>query len=167
MADDQNDQDQNGLDSYLKSIERRLAFDRRLDEFLRACEGEGVDSKLMQEVLLERVLPKVPSPGLLMSIAVRLDHGLGMSGYYDNPIFRAAGRASHLRRLQWALMEARKVYSEVSGNGFYHAEREQHYVQLLRDAGLDLSSPKRPSEAQPSEAQPGEAQPSGANAAGA
>lgn len=145
MADDQTDQDQNGLDSYLS----RLAFDRRLDEFLRTCEGEGVDPKLMQEVLLERVLPKVPSPGLLMSIAVRLDHGLGMSGYYDNPIFRAAGTASHLRRLRWALREARKVYSEVSGNGFYHPEREQQYVQLLRDAGLypDPHSPKPPGEA--------------------
>lgn len=63
-------------------------------------------------------LPQNPPPGLLMSMAIRSDHGLGVPGYYDQPMFAASG-LTHQQRLDLALMEMAKLYEEVSGYGFY------------------------------------------------
>ena len=69
-----------------------------------------------------------PTVGLLMSMAVRRDHGLGYPGYYDDPAFGGAGW--HQRRLDAALGYARQQHEEVVGHGFYSADREQQYASL-------------------------------------
>jgi hypothetical protein len=71
-----------------------------------------------------------PPPGLLMSIAMRLDHGLGAPGYYDQPIF-SHNKVSHKEHLDSTLLTARQVYDEVMGYGFYSPEREADYVKLM------------------------------------
>lgn len=73
---------------------------------------------------------KEPPPGLLMSIAMRLDHGLGCPGYYDQPIF-SRDKISHRERLNATLITARQVYEEVTGQGFYSPEREDEYIRLM------------------------------------
>ena len=77
-------------------------------------------------------LPKDPPEGLLMSMALRYDHGLGVPGYYDT--FGTQG--FHAKRLLSTLATMRQLYEEVSGNGFYSPEREQYYKDL-KNAALD------------------------------
>jgi len=71
-------------------------------------------------------LPKEPPPGLLMSMALRYDHGLGCDGYYD-----MFGAGEHEKRLRGTLATMRQIYEEVSGNGFYRPEREAFYAAML------------------------------------
>lgn len=79
------------------------------------------------------VVPREPTPGLLMSMALRADHALGMPGYYDQPLIARKG-VTHARRLELALAEARKMHEEVVGSGFYAPEREGFYFAMLPSA---------------------------------
>lgn len=72
-------------------------------------------------------IPREPSPGLLMSMALRYDHGLACPGYYD-----MFGEGEHEKRLSHALRLMRKLYEEVSGEGFYLPEREAFYARLAQ-----------------------------------
>lgn len=74
------------------------------------------------------VLPRTPSPGLLASMAVRLDHGLMCPGYYDQPIFH--GGVTHAQRLNSTLDAMSQLYSEVAGYGFYRPDLEDVYKKL-------------------------------------
>lgn len=76
------------------------------------------------------IIPREPSPGLLMSMAIRSDHALGMPGYYDNPLFAERG-ITHKMRLEAALTAARQAHEEVVCAGFYKPEREPAYCALL------------------------------------
>lgn len=99
-------------------------------------------------------LPKEPPLALLISMAVRSDHGLGVPGYYDQAIFGGDG-IGHARRLEAAIGTMRQLYEEVSGHGFYNPEREGFYLALLHNPGdheepsavaaLDNSANKTPS----------------------
>jgi hypothetical protein len=78
---------------------------------------------------MKNELPKEPPPGLLMSMAIRYDHGLGCPGYYDSfPRFEGDG---HQKRLESTLRTMRQLYEEVSGQGFYKPELEGQYVAML------------------------------------
>ena len=70
-----------------------------------------------------------PSEALLMSMAIRLDHGLGVPGYYDQ--FEEGG---HKKRLERVLSNVRQVWEEVAGCGFYSKEREGYYLNLLAES---------------------------------
>lgn len=71
-------------------------------------------------------LPKEPPPGLLVSMALRFDHGLGCGGYYD----ALYGDGEHDKRMASTLGIMRQLYEEVSGQGFYSPEREDHYAKM-------------------------------------
>lgn len=71
-------------------------------------------------------LPITPSAGLLMSMALRYDHGLGCPGYYD-----MLGEGQHKIRLEAALALMRQLYEEVSGQGFYSPASEQRYAEMV------------------------------------
>ncbi len=76
------------------------------------------------------IIPKEPSRGLLMSMALRVDHAIGCPGYYDQPL--VGGKlGDHDRRVEMALDDARKMYEEVVGNGFYNPNRESYYLQMI------------------------------------
>ena len=62
------------------------------------------------------LVPKVATEELLHSMAVRYDHGLGVPGYYDNPMFLGAG---HKRRMESTISQMRQLHEEVVGTGFY------------------------------------------------
>jgi hypothetical protein len=64
------------------------------------------------------LVPVKPTDALLMSMAVRYDHGLGIPGYYDSELFAASG-LTHARRLEAALTTMRQLHEEVVGKGFY------------------------------------------------
>lgn len=70
-----------------------------------------------------------PSIGLLMSMAIRFDHGLGVPGYYDHGIAKMQG-VSHAQRLESTIGIMRQLYEEMSGEGFYSPERECFYQSL-------------------------------------
>lgn len=61
------------------------------------------------------LVPHSPEPALLMSIAIRLDHGLGVAGYYDQ--FSALGLdmpgPSHAQRLENTLSLARQAHDAL------------------------------------------------------
>lgn len=73
-----------------------------------------------------------PPVGLLVSMAIRLDHGLGCPGYYDSPAFSASG-LTHKRRLESAMSTARELWEEVTGHGFYSPAKEHQYAKLAQD----------------------------------
>lgn len=79
------------------------------------------------------VAPTEPPPGLLMSMALRMDHGLGVPGYYDQQMFGSEA-PSHKQRLEAALITARQMWEEVTGHGFYRPEKEPEYVQRQKAA---------------------------------
>lgn len=66
------------------------------------------------------MVPKEPTDELLRSMAIRYDHGLGVPGYYDQPIF-GAENVGHARRLESAMTTMRQLHEEVVGTGFYRA----------------------------------------------
>ena len=78
------------------------------------------------------VVPVEPTDGLLMSMALRVDHRLGCSGYYDVP--DGEPWQTHARRLEVAISEARKQHEEVVGTGFYKPERDDAYRAMLAAA---------------------------------
>lgn len=63
-------------------------------------------------------VPVEPSDALLQSMAIRYDHGLGLPGYYDQPIF-GAENVGHARRLEATITTMRQLHEEVVGTGFY------------------------------------------------
>jgi hypothetical protein len=73
-------------------------------------------------------LPKEPPIGLLMSMAIRYDHGLAIPGYYDSHPFRKPSDPSHAQRLEGTISTMRQLYEEVSGHGFYIPELEDQYA---------------------------------------
>lgn len=76
-------------------------------------------------------LPKEPSMALLMSMALRYDHGLGCPGYYDQSIL--GGNGNHAQQLKATLRIMSQLYEEVSGYGFYSEENEEYYLNLLEE----------------------------------
>ena len=76
------------------------------------------------------IVPRKPSEGLLMSMAVRSDHALGCPGYYDQPLLGGKVGA-HEARVQAALREMSKLHEEVVGEGFYRPEHDARYVAML------------------------------------
>lgn len=88
------------------------------------------------EVPADMVLvPREPTPGLLMSMALRYDHGLGMPGYYDDiqqmlPEGHPEKGITHARRLESTLTTMRQLHEEVVGAGFYKPEREASYAAM-------------------------------------
>lgn len=81
-------------------------------------------------------IPIKPSQGVLMSMAVRSDHGLAVPGYYDQ--FAFAGSAqfplSHKKRLEGTLSEMSQLYEEVTREGFYKDSKEQEYVNMMNNS---------------------------------
>lgn len=79
-------------------------------------------------------MPKEPPAGLLMSMAIRFDHGLGVPGYYDGManLWPPEARVTHAQRLESTLRTMRQLYEEVSGYGFYSIAREAEYAAMAR-----------------------------------
>jgi hypothetical protein len=70
-----------------------------------------------------------PPKGLLVSIALRLDHGLFLPGFAET-------EEEHKRRVQSALADARRAWEECSGNGFWSPERNAAYEEGLSTNSL-------------------------------
>lgn len=95
---------------------------RLLDYFNREWTKPGAE-------ILPFELPKMDPPmGLLMSMAIRADHGLAIPGYYDQDIFNKDGRVTHTDRLTFSMMSMRQLWEEVVGQGFYKPEKEEAYA---------------------------------------
>lgn len=94
-----------------------------------------LDTKIIRAAIdkaLEYALTKEPSEGLLVSMAIRYDHGLGVPGYYDQAMFSASG-ISHAQRMASTISTMRQLYEEAMGQGFYKPEDEEGYRQLLEE----------------------------------
>lgn len=65
------------------------------------------------------IVPVEATDDLLMSMAVRYDHGLGVPGYYDQPMILEASKVSHELRLESTMATMRQLHEEVVGKGFY------------------------------------------------
>ena len=73
-------------------------------------------------------LPKEPPMALLISMAIRYDHGLAIPNYYDNMPIQLG--ATHKQRFDRAISIMRQLYEEVSGYGFYSADKEAQYLAM-------------------------------------
>lgn len=87
-----------------------------------------------------------PTPGLLMSMAIRHDHGLGVPGYYDNlrdmwirPGKVADMMPTHAQVLESTLRQMRQLWEEVAGQGFYSPDKEAEYVAILEASRRPIS----------------------------
>lgn len=60
-------------------------------------------------------VPREPTHGLLVSMAMRLNHGYGMDS---------------LESRGWQIVSMRQVYEEIAGTGFYKPEREKEYAAM-------------------------------------
>lgn len=76
------------------------------------------------------IVPKTPTPGLLMSMALRSDHGLGCPGYYDQEIF-GEKMATHADMVESAITQMRQLHEEVVGTGFYDPTKEEEYRTFM------------------------------------
>jgi hypothetical protein len=72
-------------------------------------------------------IPLEATPGLLMSMAIRDDHALGMPGYYDQPFVATEG-VTHAKRVESALRKMSQLHEEVVGKGFYKPHLEDQYT---------------------------------------
>lgn len=91
--------------------------------------------------------PSEPSPGLLMSMAMRYDHSLGMPGYRDWKLAPGIGEKEpglHARILANTMGSMRQLWEEVTGNGFYSPAREADYVASAKRCGVTFDEIGRP-----------------------
>jgi hypothetical protein len=77
-----------------------------------------------------KLVPVEPSPGLLVSMAIRADHALGVPGYYDQPMMQQAHGVGHAQMLESTMRTMRQLHEEVVGTGFYRPEKEAEYAKL-------------------------------------
>ena len=69
------------------------------------------------------VVPAKPTDECLHSMAVRYDHGLGMDGYYDHPLFIENDfPITHAQKLAGTKRIMSQLYEEATGQGFYRPE---------------------------------------------
>nr|WP_066733838.1 hypothetical protein [Bradyrhizobium sp. CCH5-A9] len=89
-----------------------------------------------------KLVPVEPTEDLLRSMAIRYDHGLGVPGYYDQPIF-GAENVGHAQRLESTMTTMRQLHEEVVGTGFYRAaspsppETREAVIRAAEDRMLD------------------------------
>lgn len=69
-------------------------------------------------------LPTKPPLGLIVSIALRLDHGLFQLAPGETP-------EEHENRKRMAMSDAVRAYEEISGQGFWSPERNQFYEDMF------------------------------------
>lgn len=79
------------------------------------------------------LVPVKPTRGLLISMAIRSDHALGIPGYYDEmrehlPADHPMKSVTHAQRMQSTMNSMRQLHEEVVGTGFYKPEREASYA---------------------------------------
>jgi hypothetical protein len=99
-------------------LEDEKTWLRKVSEFVDGrFEAIGPDDQAL--------VSRTPTDGLLMSMAIRYDHGLGIPGYYDQPMFEGI---THKQRLESTLRIMRQIHEEVVGTGFYNPAREEFYV---------------------------------------
>ncbi len=99
----------------------------------RAQAAESEASTLRQQIVKFTssslvLIPREPPQDLLRSMAVRYDHGLGVPGYYDQPVF-GAENVGHARRMEATLRTMAQLYEEVVGKGFYRPASAIHKTE--------------------------------------
>lgn len=101
--------------------------------FRSECDTEPLYAAPSSEAVArsEVVVPREPSIGRLVSMAIRSDHGLGCHGYYDLLPFQQGG---HAKRFESAIRDMRQLYEEATGQGFYRPEREAEYAAMIAAA---------------------------------
>ena len=131
------------LEKRLKMIENMLTVDppvsmtkclssyeaRAQEEGWNACVNH-IKSSITDELSGFVLIPKKPSDGLLMSMAVRYDHGLGCPGYYDQPMMVGTNQLTHKQRLEGTIRQMSQLHEEVVREGFYGPEREHIYLKM-------------------------------------
>ncbi len=86
-----------------------------------------------------KLVPVEPTPELLRSMAMRYDHGLGMPGYYDQPIF-GAENVGHAKRLEATIRTMRQLHEEVVGAGFYQSAAAPQPPTVVREDGVEVKA---------------------------
>lgn len=79
------------------------------------------------------VVPREPTRGLLISMALRMDHAFGAPEQEPIPGMKL-GHTDSYREV--VLRDLAKAYEEVVGDGFYAPEREEYYRAMISAAPL-------------------------------
>ena len=114
-----------------------LAYDLGFDDACLPEQGRLLREAIEAAAALSAegmvMVPKEPSIGRLVSMAIRSDHGLGVPGYYDQVLFQNEG-LTHAKRMEVAIRDMRQLYEEATGRGFYNDGREDEYKAMLAAA---------------------------------
>jgi len=116
----------------------RLEYGKTADiDFLPASSQKAYqeDASAILKVITDlgfAVVPEKPSRGLLISMALRMDHAFcapeqslfGMSVFGHTNDYRES-----------VLTTLRQAYEEVVGKGFYHPDGEEHYRSMMSTNG--------------------------------
>lgn len=130
--------------------------------FLVSCQTRGLDMGSVIHHLRQACLPEKAPRGLLVSMALRDDHGLGVPGYYDGlqmlfdqhrppagsgPADRSRAHEpgcrppSHAQRMDAAIQRMRSLYEEISGRGFYSPDQEAAYCAIAERPAAVSANP--------------------------
>lgn len=124
------------MDTGLTTIRIQSQLIEAIGNEIRAagCEFNPVTGAVVNPMSVPEgyvLVPVEPTPGVLMSMALRSDHALAFPGHYDHKLLRYPGAPTHQQRLDSALGLARSHYEEVVGAGFYSTEKEADYAAML------------------------------------
>lgn len=75
-------------------------------------------------------LLETPPLGLLVSIAMRLDHALFAC-------LPGESQEDFESRIEWRMLDARRAYEEISGQGFWSAERNARYEECYERRSIE------------------------------
>jgi hypothetical protein len=67
-------------------------------------------------------------------MAIRYDHGLAIPNYYDTLPIQFG--QTHKQRFDATISVMRQLYEEVSGHGFYSADKESEYLAMMPNEKL-------------------------------
>jgi hypothetical protein len=136
--------------SEIDKLQRYRVTINNCSEVKMGCDKNGAYVKFADvRALSSRLLPPdwvavpmEPSRGLLVSMAIRTDHGLGVPGHYDamNRMLGKTDGVTHAQRFENTIGRMRQLHEEVVGAGFYRPEREADYVAIAAAPSIEGNS---------------------------
>lgn len=116
------------LEEFRAEKETQADFDTRADTYITFIgEAQELLNRLAARGLV--VVPKVPSEGLLNSMAMRYDHGLFMpAGMSDFSPY--ATEADRQKKINSVKITMKQLHEEVVGTGFFRYEAPAFHTAL-------------------------------------
>lgn len=113
-------------------IDSGLALDEQFAQVRKLCEGlaaAALTAALPVVAGAHVLVPKTPSRGMLISMALREDHSFCAPVQEIGGITLGLSQAERESRLRTMA----RIYEEIVGAGFYREDREDFYLSMIGD----------------------------------